>query len=1147
MPEYLAPDVYVEEVDTGSKPIEGVSTSVAGIVGVTERGPLNVPILVTSYGEFTYWFGGVLPEEDFAAHRFLPHAAEGFFTNGGKQLYVTRVLDTQLMASATADLFDRTAPAPFANTVLLRAASESTGTAANPPPLVVMPDANLGLNDWLRIGDGSNAEYRQVAIATTPETVLVPLHLPLGHSHADGGANNAEQFPRAAAGGAINVAAASNPGASVLDIEGAIADVNALAPNVLVEIGGANTGEYRFINAINGITPSSPGNLRARITLDAPLAFGYAGAPAPAQVQRLNIVPAATVGITPAVRAGDSLLFVNDRGGNFNDRTTLVRLDQGTPVQEVRRIGELSQLQIASAAQEFYGAGSLAQVVTLGDDSTIQLTAAVGAGPNPLPVNDVRPFHVGQHIIVGLPGTYEMHVIASITPAAAPAGNIRTVAPLAANKNANDFVIARHGLTVDAQPGLTFLALDDRGGLAVGDVLHLVDGATEEFVEISALPLPAVPPAWPDPGNVVIRTPLSNRYAAATAQAIRQNLPAADPALQPSTLALDAAAGAQSLLISDAHGWAPIALPAGRFIRVLTPAGGHFYHRITNLGPIVSPNPAAGNEARTLTLSNPSLERSHPLGSVVIGRQRLFQVQALDPGAWGNRLRIAIEDEGGGLVTNTRFRSVTNATHAHLASVAGVEPGTVLELRQADGTVLGNPVKVASVNRGSGEVTLDAANPLSAAQLGAALGLTIRSREFRLSVFLYGRPDPSAPTRTEPLLPAEVFRNLSMDVRHSRYFQAIIGDIGGPPRLADHRPEGQSWYIRVHDPAQDLPEPNRTTTLQAVRLGPETLIDVLPDGRVRAARHALEGGDDSIATLLDAHYIGTDAADPEQRTGIYCLRNIEDISIIACPGRTSAAVQGALIQQCESQRYRFAVLDGPAPPDDSLNDVQVQRQQFDTKYAALYHPWLLIANPFPGTPGTSADYPVPPAGHMLGVYARTDIERGVHKAPANEVVLGVTGLNRILNKEQQEVLNPYPVNINVIRDFRNASRGIRVYGGRVITSDSDWKYVNVRRLLIFIEASLNQGLQWVVFEPNAEPLWARVRRSISNFLTLVWRNGALEGTKPEEAYFVKCDRTTMTQTDIDSGRLICVVGVAPVKPAEFVIVRIGLWTANADQ
>jgi len=193
------------------------------------------------------------------------------------------------------------------------------------------------------------------------------------------------------------------------------------------------------------------------------------------------------------------------------------------------------------------------------------------------------------------------------------------------------------------------------------------------------------------------------------------------------------------------------------------------------------------------------------------------------------------------------------------------------------------------------------------------------------------------------------------------------------------------------------------------------------------------------------------------------------------------------------------------------------------------------------------DVPIPPSGHIVGIYARTDIDRGVHKAPANEVVRGILGLQRIINKGEQDILNPYPVNINVIRDFRPNNRGIRVWGGRVITSDSDFKYVNVRRLLIFIEKSIDQGLQWVVFEPNAEPLWARVIRSISNFLTVVWRNGALEGTKREEAFFVKCDRTTMTQTDIDSGRLIVIIGVAPVKPAEFVIVRIGLYTAHSDE
>jgi phage tail sheath protein FI len=278
------------------------------------------------------------------------------------------------------------------------------------------------------------------------------------------------------------------------------------------------------------------------------------------------------------------------------------------------------------------------------------------------------------------------------------------------------------------------------------------------------------------------------------------------------------------------------------------------------------------------------------------------------------------------------------------------------------------------------------------------------------------------------------------------------------------------------------------------------------------------------------------------------LRNEEDISLVAVPGRTSAAIQSRLIEHCETMRYRFAVLDCPQPPNDSLNDVRFQRQQYDTRYAALYYPWLMIPNPFAGTIAQPEQLPIPPSGHMLGVYARTDIERGVHKAPANEVVRGgIVGLRRTLNKGEHDLLNPSPVNINVIRDFRPNNRGIRIWGARVITSDPDYKYLNVRRLLIFIERSIELGLQWLVFEPNAEPLWARVRQTIRDFLTVVWRNGALEGTKAEEAFFVRCDRTTMTQTDIDNGRLIVLVGVAPVKPAEFVIVRIGLWTAHSEQ
>jgi hypothetical protein len=586
-----------------------------------------------------------------------------------------------------------------------------------------------------------------------------------------------------------------------------------------------------------------------------------------------------------------------------------------------------------------------------------------------------------------------------------------------------------------------------------------------------------------------------------------------------------------TLLVVSDGGAAANQYVNGEVVRVTAPGGGVFYHALVA-------NASAANAA-PVRLSV-ALLHPHPAGAPVAERAQLIRVQALDTGGWGNRLRVSVADETPGLVARTPIIAAIAPNRIRLASAAGVEPGTILEIVSPAGAVL-TTVKILAIERATAEATLEAGALLAPAQIvaingvpGAFLG---RSREFRMTVRLLAHSDPSVPGSGEVVLDRTDFRNLSLDRRHSRYVQTIVGMIGGPQRLSDRRSDGESWYVRVFD----------QNPSNAIRPGPEPLTDVLADGRIEPARHPLAGGNDSMATLNDNAYIGSDNANPEDRTGLFSLRNIEDISIVAVPGRTSTVMQNALINHCEIARYRFAVLDAHRPPTDSIADVITQRQQFDTKYAALYHPWLLIPPPFPASAAVADEYPIPPSGHVVGIYARTDIERGVHKAPANEVVRGIVGLQRLLNKGEHDILNPYPVNINVIRDFRPNSRGIRVYGGRVITSDSDWKYVNVRRLLIFIEASLNRGLQWVVFEPNAEPLWARVRRSISNFLTLVWRNGALEGTKVEEAYFVKCDRTTMTQTDIDSGRLICIVGVAPVKPAEFVIVRIGLWTAHADE
>ena len=271
----------------------------------------------------------------------------------------------------------------------------------------------------------------------------------------------------------------------------------------------------------------------------------------------------------------------------------------------------------------------------------------------------------------------------------------------------------------------------------------------------------------------------------------------------------------------------------------------------------------------------------------------------------------------------------------------------------------------------------------------------------------------------------------------------------------------------------------------------------------------------------------------------------ENISIVAAPGSSSfpnaAEINQILIGHAEARRsYRIAVLD--TPPALELSEVQALKGKIDSTKAALYYPWITIGNPAAATdPLQPSHINVPPSGAVCGIYARTDVNRGVWKAPANETVTGAVALQRDIRFGEQEILNP--LGINCIRALPN--RGIRVWGARTISSDPEWKYVNVRRYFLYLEASIDRGTQWAVFEPNGEALWANIRSTVSDFLYNEWVSGALLGTKPDEAFFVRCDRTTMTQNDLDNGRLICLVGVAALKPAEFVIFRIGQKTADA--
>jgi phage tail sheath protein FI len=288
--------------------------------------------------------------------------------------------------------------------------------------------------------------------------------------------------------------------------------------------------------------------------------------------------------------------------------------------------------------------------------------------------------------------------------------------------------------------------------------------------------------------------------------------------------------------------------------------------------------------------------------------------------------------------------------------------------------------------------------------------------------------------------------------------------------------------------------------------------------------------------------------DVTQRSGTHGLEVAEDVTMICCPDLMAAfqagaldreavkAVQQAMIDHCETMRDRVAILD--PLPGLSPQEMEQWRGEtnFDSKYAALYYPWIRIQDPDDSRQRIN----VPPCGHIAGVYARTDSQRGVHKAPANEAVRGALGADVQITQREQDGLNPKRV--NCIRSF--PGRGVRVWGARTLSDDAQWRYINVRRLFNYIEKSIERGTQWAVFEPNDPDLWARVRRDVSAFLTGVWRDGMLFGLTPAEAFFVKCD-AELNPIDVrDRGELIIEVGLAPVKPAEFVIFRISQWAGG---
>lgn len=373
------------------------------------------------------------------------------------------------------------------------------------------------------------------------------------------------------------------------------------------------------------------------------------------------------------------------------------------------------------------------------------------------------------------------------------------------------------------------------------------------------------------------------------------------------------------------------------------------------------------------------------------------------------------------------------------------------------------------------------------------------------------------------LVPKAVVYSVEMDVtvRYESDIETYSGlslNPSAPNYLADKLNASNLLAVEELEPAPEIANP--------VSL-------ICGEGKL-AGSVAFSGGSDGTMDAVNAGtYIGEDKG-PGKRTGIQSFKENTVASIIAIPGITIPEVVISLITHCENEQNRFAILDIPKDKV-KVGDILEYREMVDSSYAAMYHPWVQVFDPVTKKPGF-----VPPSGSVAGVFSRTDVARGVHKAPANETVQ-CTGLSVGYNNGEQDILNP--AGVNLIRAL--PGQGIRIWGARTASSNSNFKYVNVRRLFIYVEQSIKNATNWVVFEPNNSSLWSRVQMTVSAFLDGMFRAGMLSGDAPNEAYFVDIGPNTMSRDDIMNGRLICEIGIAPSRPAEFVIFRVTQFTSEA--
>lgn len=468
------------------------------------------------------------------------------------------------------------------------------------------------------------------------------------------------------------------------------------------------------------------------------------------------------------------------------------------------------------------------------------------------------------------------------------------------------------------------------------------------------------------------------------------------------------------------------------------------------------------------------------------GKEGTIEISARNEGSWGNSVTVSFEASSS---SKTQILEDLGEGKYRLKSIAGFDVGDVVELEGS-----GKPQFSVVTNVTGNNVTFSKPFEGEVVDAGLLPKIVVKTCEMNVVV--------------EEGETVEKYADVSFNVLSPLFIEKVMA---------------KSEIVRL------------TAKPVEGAVAPIDVVKQVFGGKGSEVKVTLSGGaNGTAAALTDADFIGKDEG-PGSRTGIQAFLDNTDVNIIAVPGVTSPDVQLSLVSHCEKLASRFAVLDVPMTAK-TVPDILQHRDIVDSDYCAMYHPWIKVFDPL-----DKKDTFIPPSGSVMGIFARSDSNRGVHKAPANEVLANCTGLYANYNVIEQDLLNPKGVNL--IRKFPGA--GIRVWGARTASSKPLWKYVNVRRLFIYIEESIKANTNWVVFEPNDVALWSRVKRTVEIFLEGIWRTGALVGASPSEAFFVDVGPNTMSKDDIDNGRLICTIGVAPVKPAEFVIFRITQKTEEA--